>query len=151
MVVVGVLLALWAAEWAEGDRSMKATLLYLSCVFGLLHAPAQEQEAPAQQFAAYARCELVSGEAIESCRIGYRTVGTLNAARDNAILVPSWFTGTSEEFLDYAGIVRYRPGVRPRLTPSIHIRERLQSRRCSADIGSPSPRSLLCSTGTNVL
>lgn len=35
-------------------------------------------------------------------RMGYRTAGTLNAARDNAILVPSWYTGTdldSAQFL----------------------------------------------------
>lgn len=81
---------------------MKATLLYLFCISALLHSPAQAKEAPTQQFAEFARCELVSGETIEGCRIGYRTVGTLNAARDNAILVPSWFTGTSEELADYA-------------------------------------------------
>lgn len=27
-------------------------------------------------------------------RMGYRTAGELNAARDNAILIPSWYTGT---------------------------------------------------------
>jgi len=30
-------------------------------------------------------------------RLAYRTLGTLNAARDNAILVPSWYTGTDAE------------------------------------------------------
>ncbi len=38
-----------------------------------------------------------SGEAIHGCRIGYRTLGKLNADRSNAILAPSWFTGSSAE------------------------------------------------------
>ena len=53
-----------------------------------------------QQFANLGRCELESGVAIEDCRIGYRTIGTLNAAGDNAVLVPTWFTGTSEELVE---------------------------------------------------
>ncbi len=82
---------------------MKALLPWLAAALVLFHAPSHATtEEPEQQFAEFARCELISGEAIEDCRIGYRTVGTLNAARDNAILVPSWFTGTSEGLVDYA-------------------------------------------------
>lgn len=42
-------------------------------------------------------CQLESGENLRPCNIAYRTMGSLNAQRDNAVLVPTWFTGTSEE------------------------------------------------------
>ena len=38
-----------------------------------------------------------NGGAIPNCRIGYRTFGTLNGTRDNAVLIPTWFTGRSAE------------------------------------------------------
>ena len=49
-----------------------------------------------QQYADMGTCQLVSGEAIEGCRIGYRTHGKLNDAKDNAVLVPTWYGGTSK-------------------------------------------------------
>lgn len=55
------------------------------------------------QFADLGTCELESGEAIENCRLGYRTAGRLNADRSNAILFTTWWTGTSESLLDYVG------------------------------------------------
>jgi homoserine O-acetyltransferase len=45
-------------------------------------------------------CALESGEELRPCTVAYRTLGSLNAARDNAVLVPTWFTGTSEQMLD---------------------------------------------------
>jgi homoserine O-acetyltransferase/O-succinyltransferase len=48
-----------------------------------------------QQFAELGICKLVSGRQIEHCRLGYRTWGTLNAARSNAVLFPTWFSGVS--------------------------------------------------------
>ena len=53
-------------------------------------------EAP-QQFATFSECRLTSGQVIAPCRIGYRTYGTLNDDKFNALLVPTWFTGTSAE------------------------------------------------------
>lgn len=52
---------------------------------------------PGQRYAELGRCQLESGQRIEACRLGYRTFGTLNAAKDNAVLVPTWFTGTSKD------------------------------------------------------
>ena len=52
---------------------------------------------PDLHLAQLGRCALESGRSIEGCRLGYRTFGTLNAARDNAVLVPTWFTGTSKD------------------------------------------------------
>ena len=40
--------------------------------------------------------ELEEGGVIENCDIAYATFGTLNAAKDNAILIPSWYSGTSK-------------------------------------------------------
>ena len=50
-----------------------------------------------QQFATFSECRLISGHVIAPCQIGYRTYGTLNDDRSNALLVPTWFTGTSAD------------------------------------------------------
>lgn len=67
-------------------------------LFGLLAVrPAAAQE---QRFADLGTCTLESGAALEACRIGYRTIGALNANRSNAILVPSWYGGGTGEWVD---------------------------------------------------
>lgn len=48
------------------------------------------------RFAELGECKLESGERIQDCRIGYRTFGKLDAGRSNALLVLTWFGGTSE-------------------------------------------------------
>jgi homoserine O-acetyltransferase/O-succinyltransferase len=40
---------------------------------------------------------LQKGGFLPLARLAYRTLGTLNSARDNAVLVPSWYTGTDAE------------------------------------------------------
>lgn len=52
---------------------------------------------PAQQFGQLGDFKLHGGEVIRDCRIGYRTLGTLNADKSNVIVYPSWFAGTSAE------------------------------------------------------
>ncbi|MBU2445049.1 MAG: hypothetical protein KJ666_05685 [Bacteroidetes bacterium] len=49
-----------------------------------------------QKFAELGSFKLESGEYIYDCKIGYRTFGTLNEEKSNAILNPTWFAGTSE-------------------------------------------------------
>lgn len=61
----------------------------LSFASALLKAP--------QQSANFAECPLISGQVLAPCKIGYRTYGTLNDDKSNAVLVPTWFTGTSAE------------------------------------------------------
>ena len=39
---------------------------------------------------------LEDGGTIPNCKLAYATFGTLNAARDNAILVTTWYSGTSK-------------------------------------------------------
>jgi len=55
---------------------------------------------PAQKYAELGTCALESRETIEGCRIGYRTFGTLDATRSNAVLFPTWFTGTTKNLVD---------------------------------------------------
>ncbi len=43
---------------------------------------------------------LESGQVIRECRVGYRTYGTLNRDRSNAVLFPTWFAGTSKDLAD---------------------------------------------------
>ena len=40
--------------------------------------------------------ELEEGGTIRDCKLAYATFGALNAAKDNAILVPTWYSGTSK-------------------------------------------------------
>ena len=53
--------------------------------------------ADGQQFAALGELQLENGEVIDDCRVGYLTFGELNAARSNAVLMPTWFTGKAAE------------------------------------------------------
>jgi homoserine O-acetyltransferase/O-succinyltransferase len=40
--------------------------------------------------------ELEEGGTIRNCQLAYATFGTLNAAKDNAILFPTWYSGTNK-------------------------------------------------------
>ena len=42
-------------------------------------------------------CRLTSGATIPDCRVAYRAYGRLNAERSNAVLVPTFFAGRSED------------------------------------------------------
>ncbi len=63
-------------------------------------SPATTGADPAQRFADLGACPLAGGETIEGCRIGYRTYGTLDATRSNAVLFPTYFTGTSADLVE---------------------------------------------------
>jgi len=75
-------------------------LLILPFAFAV---PILAQQEGQQQFAELGECKLESGHIIEDCRIGYRTFGKLNAAQDNAVLVPTWLYGRSEELASLFG------------------------------------------------
>lgn len=49
-----------------------------------------------QRIADLGTCTLDDGETIQDCKIGYRTYGKLDAARSNAVLFATWFTGTTK-------------------------------------------------------
>jgi homoserine O-acetyltransferase/O-succinyltransferase len=44
--------------------------------------------------------QLDNGTAIRNCRIAYRTFGKLDAQKSNAVLIPTWLAGTTQELLD---------------------------------------------------
>lgn len=56
-----------------------------------------------QQSFALGDFALESGEVIRDCRIGYRTHGSLDARRSNAVLVVPWLMGTSGELAAQIG------------------------------------------------
>lgn len=55
------------------------------------------------QVAELGECHLESGEVLQDCRIGFRSLGTIAADSDNVVLFPTWFGGTSEELLGVIG------------------------------------------------
>jgi homoserine O-acetyltransferase len=57
----------------------------------------------AQQIATLGDFRLQSGAVVHDFRIGYRTLGKLNADKSNAILWPTWLGGRSEELLQFIG------------------------------------------------
>jgi homoserine O-acetyltransferase len=70
------------------------------CFWVLLADPAAAQE---QKFAQLGDFKLENGETPRDCRIGYRTLGQLNADRSNVLLFPTWAGGTSQQLLANAG------------------------------------------------
>jgi homoserine O-acetyltransferase/O-succinyltransferase len=57
----------------------------------------------AQQFAELGDLKLRSGAVIHDFRLGYRTMGSLNAEKANAILWPTWLGGTTQDLVQYIG------------------------------------------------
>ncbi len=79
-------------------RALSATLLSLGALTTALRA-----QSGRQQFADLGNFKLDNGQVIEHLRLGYRTLGHLNAARTNAVLMPTWFSGISKQLLGDAG------------------------------------------------
>ena len=50
--------------------------------------------------------ELASGFVLPQAKLAYKTIGTLNEARDNAILLPHMYTGTAAFMTAYVGAGR---------------------------------------------
>ena len=71
---------------------IRAMLCALALASGAAHAAA-----PQQQFAKMGDLQLENKATISDCSIGYRTIGTLNADKSNAILFTTWHTGTSRD------------------------------------------------------
>jgi len=57
----------------------------------------------AQQFAELGELKLQGGAVIHDFRLGYRTLGKLNAQKSNAILWPTWLGGKSQDLLPFLG------------------------------------------------
>lgn len=50
-----------------------------------------------QQFAEIGNLDLVNGQTIDNCKIGFRTFGKLNNDSSNAIIFPTWFEGITKD------------------------------------------------------
>lgn len=69
-------------------------------------ATAKAQSQPAegsQQFADFGDFKLQNATVIHDFKVGYRTLGKLNADKSNAILWPTWLGGTSQDLLGFIG------------------------------------------------
>ncbi len=85
-------------------RSVRLAAVFLSLVVCVPTLPAQKENLEgAQQIAKLGQCKLESGQTIQDCQVGYRTFGHLDAARDNAILFPTWYMGVSDQLRPYFG------------------------------------------------
>jgi len=56
-----------------------------------------------QQFASFGEFKLNNGITIHDFRLGYRTLGKLNASKSNAVLWPTWLGGRSQDLLTFVG------------------------------------------------
>lgn len=66
-----------------------------------LWAPLPAQAPP--RVAELGECLLTSGTRLPDCRISYRVYGILNATKTNAVLLPTWFNGTSQAWQGLLG------------------------------------------------
>src|SRR5215470_14293604 len=82
-------------------------VLLVVTLFSPASYPAQTSQAPIkegeQQFAEFGDFRLRNGSVIHDFRLGYRTLGKLNAEKSNAILWPTWLGGKSQDLLQYIG------------------------------------------------
>jgi homoserine O-acetyltransferase len=78
------------------------SLVLLTCRTTHVNAQAAPAEG-AQQFAELGDLKLQSGGVIQDFRLGYRTLGKLNAQKSNAILWPTWLGGKSQDLLQFLG------------------------------------------------
>ena len=77
---------------------------WLAMGFGLLLAATTQEATQGElQFFDLGECSLQNGQVIQDCRLGYRTWGTLNESRSNAVLFPTWFAGASSSLVRFAG------------------------------------------------
>jgi homoserine O-acetyltransferase/O-succinyltransferase len=73
--------------------------VYLACIL----LPAGAAVAQELQFASLGDFKLEGGAVIRDCRVGYRTFGKLNAGKTNAVLFPTWASGTTEQLKSNIG------------------------------------------------
>jgi homoserine O-acetyltransferase len=84
---------------------MKRFLVTLLLIFSVRSSSSAQSvsAAPPEQFAEFGDFKLHNGGVIHDFRIGFRTMGILNAARSNAVLWPTWLGGRTEDLLPYVG------------------------------------------------
>jgi len=79
-------------------RTFSAFILLLLCTVS-----SQAQTEGTQRFAEFGDFKLRNDSVIQDFRVGYRTLGKLNAEKSNAVLWPTWLGGKSEDLLQFVG------------------------------------------------
>jgi homoserine O-acetyltransferase len=79
------------------------TLRSLSIVILLCFLSVGPVAAQALKIASLGDFRLENGQTIQDLKIGYRTLGKLNRQRSNAVLFPTWFTGTTKQLVGFVG------------------------------------------------
>lgn len=79
---------------------MKPVLVILVAMFACAFVPSlgRTQAPPSPTVVLLGECRLSTGAVIPNCRVAYRAYGKLNAAHDNAVLIPTWLLGRSEDW-----------------------------------------------------
>ncbi|HXZ12174.1 MAG TPA: alpha/beta fold hydrolase [Candidatus Sulfotelmatobacter sp.] len=84
----------------------RALIGALGLILALLAVGPARAQSPAegsQRFAELGDLQLRSGSVIHDFRLGYRTLGKLNADKSNAVLWPTWLGGRTEDLLGFVG------------------------------------------------
>jgi homoserine acetyltransferase len=90
-------------------RNFRLLALAAIACCGAVHArphsanPVGSPAEGAQQFAELGDLKLQSGGVIDDFRLGYRTLGKLNANKSNAILWPTWLGAQTEDLVQFVG------------------------------------------------
>src|SRR5258705_2324713 len=88
----------------ENKFAIRLCVLVVLLAGSIIRADAQTTRPEgAQQFAELGDMKLQGGAAIQDFRLGYRTLGKLNAQKSNAILWPTWLGGKSQDLLPFIG------------------------------------------------
>ena len=97
---------------SSGGAATRRLFIFLLAMLWLAAAARARERAPVglapaaelqQQFAELGDLKLQSGEVIHEFRLGYRTAGTLNTDKSNAVLWPTWLGGRTEDLLRFVG------------------------------------------------
>ena len=71
------------------------------CILALKAGLAQGQQPPT--VVSIGPCDFAGGGRVKDCRVGYRAFGTINPARSNVVLIPTWLQGRSEDWVPSIG------------------------------------------------
>jgi homoserine O-acetyltransferase/O-succinyltransferase len=83
---------------------MKNVIRFVVCLCPCWFLLTGMSSAQTLQFAELGDFKVESGEVIHDCRIGYRTFGTLNSNKSNAVLFLTWALGTTEQLISNIGL-----------------------------------------------
>ncbi len=95
--------AAFVAPWGMRRFQVRVMCLLASVVVLAVTCGFAHGQEGRQQIAELGTCSLESGQVILDCRVGYRTFGELNASRSNAVLMPTWLNGRTDDLVPLFG------------------------------------------------